>query len=119
MTQIAPIPEREPVRDRAPPHDLRRRARIIAAHGGKCAYPGCDETQGLEVDHIIPLALGGKDRDEDMEPLCLHHHASKTKRDMGADRQGEAAGSEAQRRVSPQQARLKGRGFQRRWEPGS
>lgn len=117
MTQIAPIPEREPVPIEPRRMTSARRARIIAAHGGKCAYPGCDETQGLEVDHIIPLALGGKDRDEDMEPLCLHHHASKTKRDMGLIAKAKRRGLKFKGEFPPAKQKLRGRGFQRRWEP--
>jgi 5-methylcytosine-specific restriction endonuclease McrA len=59
-----------------------RRRRILEAHGNRCAYPDCKETENLELDHIIPLALGGKDTDEMIEPLCRHHHRQKTNLDL-------------------------------------
>lgn len=59
-----------------------RRRRILAAYDGRCARLDCEETEGLEIDHIIALALGGKDEDANLEPLCRHHHAAKTVRDV-------------------------------------
>jgi 5-methylcytosine-specific restriction endonuclease McrA len=59
-----------------------RRERILEAKGRVCARLDCDETHGLEIDHIIPIALGGKDRDDNLEPLCRADHAIKTKRDV-------------------------------------
>jgi len=59
-----------------------RRRRILAHHGGMCAYPDCFVCTDLEIDHVIALALGGKDSDENLEPLCRHHHGMKTRRDV-------------------------------------
>lgn len=59
-----------------------RRKRVLDAHDHVCAYPGCEETKGLEIDHIICLALGGKDEDWNLEPLCYLHHKAKTKLDV-------------------------------------
>jgi 5-methylcytosine-specific restriction protein A len=115
MSQVAPH-SAAPVEIEPRRMSSGRRARIIAAHGGKCAYPGCGETTGLEVDHIIPLALGGKDRDEDMEPLCLHHHSSKTKRDLALIAKAKRRGLKHRGEFPASKHRLKGRGFQRRWE---
>lgn len=58
-----------------------RRARILAAHNGMCAVPQCGVTSGLEIDHIICLALGGADDDSNLEPLCQPHHKRKSVRD--------------------------------------
>jgi 5-methylcytosine-specific restriction endonuclease McrA len=59
-----------------------RRERILAAHGHACAYPGCDEAKGLEIDHLIPLELGGSDGDENLQALCVSHHRQKTDLDV-------------------------------------
>lgn len=59
-----------------------RRARILTRHGQRCARLGCEERQGLEIDHVIPLELGGKDDDANCEPLCPKHHAAKTRLDV-------------------------------------
>jgi 5-methylcytosine-specific restriction endonuclease McrA len=55
-----------------------RRARILSAFDGRCAYPECSETAGLEIDHTIALELGGKDADHNLRPLCERHHKQKT-----------------------------------------
>jgi 5-methylcytosine-specific restriction endonuclease McrA len=59
-----------------------RRKRILDRYDHQCAYPGCTETKGLEIDHIVCLALGGKDDERQMEPLCGPHHLQKTRRDV-------------------------------------
>lgn len=58
-----------------------RRRRVLARTGEQCRWPGCEETKGLEIDHIICLGLGGKDQDDNLEPLCNPHHKIKTSRD--------------------------------------
>jgi 5-methylcytosine-specific restriction endonuclease McrA len=37
---------------------------------------------GLEWDHAIPLALGGADALDNLEPLCIRCHRLKTKGDV-------------------------------------
>lgn len=59
-----------------------RRARILAKHNHCCAYPECSEAVGLEIDHAIALALGGRDHEDNLEPLCPTHHRQKTARDV-------------------------------------
>ena len=58
-----------------------RRRRVLLRHGGVCAYPGCEVRDGLEIDHSIPLELGGADEDHNLEPLCGEHHKRKTRLD--------------------------------------
>jgi 5-methylcytosine-specific restriction endonuclease McrA len=60
----------------------KRRARILRLRGAVCAHPDCDRTDGLEIDHIVPLELGGTEDDENMEPLCAEHHREKTRADV-------------------------------------
>jgi hypothetical protein len=54
------------------------RAKILAATGHVCARPGCPE-RATDVDHILPLWLGGSNREKNLEGLCPGHHATKTK----------------------------------------
>lgn len=49
---------------------------------GFCAYPGCMIREGLEFDHAICLALGGKHSADNIQALCLDHHKAKTARDI-------------------------------------
>jgi len=59
-----------------------RRLRIFEAAGGKCHICG-QKIQGLhepwEVEHIIPLALGGDDEDHNMAPAHIACHGQKTR----------------------------------------
>lgn len=48
-------------------------------------YPLCAECQkaGIikptdEIDHIVPLAMGGTDTEDNVQGLCFDHHAQKT-----------------------------------------
>jgi 5-methylcytosine-specific restriction endonuclease McrA len=60
-----------------------RRARILERDGHCCRYPGCDVKTGLQIDHIIALQLGGRDRDDNLQALCEEHHKQKTRIDAG------------------------------------
>ena len=57
-----------------------RRKRIFAAHGGVCGFchEEIDPCGGYEIDHEIPLALGGSDDDGNCYPLHVRCHEIKT-----------------------------------------
>lgn len=63
----------------------RDRLRIIKRDNGLCQ--ACLRSGhiaiGHEVDHIIGLAQGGTDEDDNKELLCYHCHAAKTAKDNG------------------------------------
>ena len=46
-----------------------------------CAAPGCNETERLHVDHIIPLSKGGCDDLDNLQFLCGPHNSSKGDRE--------------------------------------
>ena len=79
---VTALPEREPVdATHRKAMTKTRRERVIARFDGKCASPGCSRTESLEIDHTIPLELGGADEDHNLKPLCGYHHKLKTKID--------------------------------------
>lgn len=90
-----------------------RRKRVLERHGGRCAFLGCTATERLEIDHIIALQLGGKDEDDNLEPLCGPHHAIKTKRDVRmiakAKRLSGETGSDRKRKAIPSRPFPKGK----------
>jgi hypothetical protein len=52
------------------------RANLIETFGSKCAM--CElEPETFEIDHIIPLANGGTNEIENLQPLCTDCHKSK------------------------------------------
>jgi Domain of unknown function (DUF222)/HNH endonuclease len=52
----------------------------LAARDQSCVVPGCDERNGLEIDHITPLAEGGATHLDNLARLCRWHHSLKTHR---------------------------------------
>lgn len=40
--------------------------------------------RGFDLDHAIPLAMGGEDVEDNLRPLCLPCHRLKTRGDVGA-----------------------------------
>lgn len=59
---------------------MRIRAAVLREHP-HCA--GCMKTGRIrlaqEVDHVVPLHLGGGDNRENLQPLCIECHAAKSK----------------------------------------
>lgn len=57
--------------------------------GGRCAFIGgegtrCGETAWLELDHVVPWALGGRSDDpENIRLLCRAHNQSEARRLLG------------------------------------
>ena len=61
------------------PLGQRRRARLLAAEPlcRECRRQG-RTTPAAEIDHIVPLASGGGDQDDNLQPLCRDCHWRKT-----------------------------------------
>jgi len=57
-----------------------RRARVLAAHHGKCWYcrTKIAESEQFDIDHAVALALGGSEDDENLRPLHRECHRIKT-----------------------------------------
>jgi RNA-directed DNA polymerase len=60
-----------------------RVAKLLKAQKGKCSHCGLffREDDLIEVDHIIPTSVGGKDRYDNLQALHRHCHDSKTAND--------------------------------------
>lgn len=52
---------------------------LISLYGDTCLFPGCVRTD-IEMDHVIPLSLGGAHALENLQPLCKTHNAAKGNR---------------------------------------
>jgi len=102
---------REPVVIQSRAMTAGRRARLIARDGGHCRYPGCVATSGLEVDHIVPLALGGRDSDDNLETLCPVHHRQKTRLDARLIAKAKRAGAKHRGEFPPSKAKIRSRRF--------
>lgn len=58
------------------------RAKVLAAKGHICAACGKPCPNDAEVDHSIPLALGGTDEADQCQVLCKGCHKRKTRGDI-------------------------------------
>ncbi len=57
---------------------------------GRCAFVSadghrCDSTQRLELDHVTPLAKGGRSTPENLRVLCRAHNQYEAERVLGKD----------------------------------
>jgi hypothetical protein len=70
----------EPIRRRSLP--TRERLALFLAANGRCQRCGWTLAPGTrwEVDHVIPLALGGRDQPDNRQVLCAPCHGRKTHR---------------------------------------
>ena len=64
----------------------RVRLRIFLAHDGVCAESGVkiQPGQAWDLDHRIPLALGGANDEDNLQPVLVEAHKEKTRRDVAA-----------------------------------
>lgn len=69
----------------------------------RCAYIGadgkrCEETEFLEVDHIVPVTLGGRSRESrGLRLLCRPHNALEARRLLGEERMARCFNSNRER----------------------
>lgn len=50
----------------------------LVARDPVCVVPGCGNRRYLEIDHVVPLALGGRTELRNLARLCSFHHRQKT-----------------------------------------
>jgi len=72
------------VHDKRKPRTARQYAEIFAAHDGRCH--SCKRRLGpgdkWDLDHVIALAKGGSDDDDNLAPCCEPCHSLKTRDDV-------------------------------------
>lgn len=56
---------------------MARRRKVLKKHRTICHI--CGNPGGTEVDHVVPLAEGGADEEENMRPVHTDCHAVKSK----------------------------------------
>jgi cell division septum initiation protein DivIVA len=59
--------------------------------GARCTFVGtgghrCEETRRLEIDHILPVAMGGRSTPENLRILCRAHNQHEADRVLGKER---------------------------------
>jgi hypothetical protein len=63
---------------------------VFERDGYACSYIAsdgtcCKKTVGLEIDHILPVALGGDDREDNLRVLCREHNQFFARKVFGAE----------------------------------
>jgi 5-methylcytosine-specific restriction endonuclease McrA len=66
------------------------RDRVLARDGYRCRFVGadgvrCTQTRALEIDHIVPVALGGCSEPDNLRVLCRPHNILEAERLLGRD----------------------------------
>ena len=61
------------------PRQISKRLRndVLNSANYKCQYPGCESRQFLQIDHILPVRLGGDQRRSNLQVLCSIHNRHK------------------------------------------
>ncbi|MCC6652781.1 MAG: HNH endonuclease [Candidatus Eisenbacteria bacterium] len=76
--------------------------------GGQCTFIGpdghrCEETRGLECDHIVPWCKGGPTTPSNLRLLCPVHNQFEAERELGKEyMQGRRESAERERALDPQ-----------------
>jgi hypothetical protein len=63
--------------------------RAIIERDTHCVVPGCDVSNGLEIDHVIPVIEHGPTKLDNLARLCHWHHYLKTHQGHLLSRQGD------------------------------
>lgn len=71
----------------------RVRLRVFRDHGGRCAISGRKIGPGdaWDVDHEVPLALGGEHRESNLRPVLRTEHRKKTATNVAAKAKADRA----------------------------
>ena len=68
----------KPTRSKNPRQISRRlRNHVLQKSGYQCQYPGCESTHFLQIDHRLPVRLGGDQSPENLQVLCASHNQMK------------------------------------------
>jgi hypothetical protein len=67
------------------------RREVVARDGERCTFVSedgrrCDQTGFLELDHVVPVALGGEATVEGVRVLCRSHNQYEAERLLGRER---------------------------------
>ena len=68
-----------------------QRAAFFLERGGRCEAPDCRRkigTEAWDIDHIVPVANGGSNDDDNLQLLCASCHKRKTAKDVRTIRKG-------------------------------
>ncbi len=61
------------------PRQISKRLRnhVLKTSGYKCQYINCESSHFLQIDHIVPVRLGGDQSPNNLQVLCASHNRMK------------------------------------------
>lgn len=61
------------------PRQISKRLRnhVLKKSGYKCQYPNCESNHLLQVDHMVPVRMGGDQSPNNLQTLCANHNQMK------------------------------------------
>lgn len=88
------------------------RAKVFAAHGGICYLSGVKigSADDWQIEHVIPLALGGTNDVENLRPALTDPHKVKTKDDVRSISKAKRI-EKKQNPLTRKPSRMQSRGF--------
>lgn len=94
----------------------RVRIRVFEKQGGRCALSGRKIGAGdaWQVDHIIPLILGGRHAEDNLQPVLVDAHRAKTDGDVAAKSKVARVRAKHLGIFPPSPFKIRSRGFQKR-----
>jgi len=92
----------------------RVRLRVFEAHKGICALTGRKIMPGdkWDLDHRIPLVMGGRHSEDNLQPVLRQAHREKTREDVSAKAKANRIRAKHLGIFPPSNRPLKGRGFE-------
>lgn len=95
-----------------------QRLAVMERQKGLCAMCGAELQPGYEVDHCVPIWLGGKHEDANWQALCADpcHRAVKTPADAKVIAKVKRLIAKEAGTAPPPTAKLRSRPFRKRWE---
>lgn len=94
----------------------RVRLRVFERFGGRCALTGVKIMPGdkWDVDHRVPLIMGGRNAEDNLQPVLKDAHKAKTRADVGAKAKADRVRKKHLGLWPPPTRKLQGRPFPRR-----
>lgn len=96
----------------------KRRAEIFGRHRGCCHLCAgrIKVGEAWEVEHVLPLSMGGTDDDDNLAPAHVKCHARKTSVEAGTRAKADRIRAKHTGTAPPPLQKIKSRGFAKRWE---
>jgi 5-methylcytosine-specific restriction endonuclease McrA len=69
----APLRTQRPRRWKVP---LKWRESVMRHANYRCQWPGCGTTEGVTIEHVIPVVLGGSNNPANLSVLCRTHQTA-------------------------------------------